>query len=327
MTAGSRSSKFPATCSSRAAGCVARPLKSDIPMLQTLSKTARRLLAGAAAIVALGVAVPALAEPALWAIKDKDSTIYLFGTIHVLKPDTAWRSPRIDKALNDSDDLTVEVLGADDPALMQPLVLKYGVDQATPLSKKLTPEDLKRIQTLAQGAGVPPQALEAMRPWLASISLSMLPVIKAGYDPKSGVEQVVQAQMKAAGKPAGSLETAEQQIRFFADMPPKVELEMLKSTLEDAEEGPAKIDKMVAAWASGDTKELETEFVTEMKTDYADVYDVLITDRNIAWAQQLKSKLAGSGVSFVAVGAGHLVGPDSVQVQLAKLGIKAQRVN
>jgi uncharacterized protein YbaP (TraB family) len=296
-------------------------------MLRTLSRTARRLLVGVASVVALGVAAPAMAEPALWAIKDKDSTIYLFGTIHVLKPDTKWRSPVIDKALNDSGDLTIEVLGAEDPAVMQPLVLKYGVDQANPLSKKLSPEDFKRIQVLAQGAGVPPQALEVVRPWLASISLAMLPIMKAGYDPRSGVEQVVQAQMKAAGKPATSLETAEQQIRFFADMSTKVEVEMLKSTLDDAEEGPSKIDKMVTAWASGDTKELETEFVTEMKADYADVYEVLLTDRNIAWSKQLKTKLAGSGVSFVAVGAGHLVGPDSVQVQLAKLGIKAERVN
>ncbi|WP_421737359.1 TraB/GumN family protein [Caulobacter sp.] len=295
-------------------------------MLSTFFKPARRAALGLVSVLLLGAAAPAMAEPALWAIKDKDSTIYLFGTIHVLKPDTQWRSARIDGALKASDDLVIEVLGADDPALMQPLVLKYGVDQATPLSKKLNPEDLKRAQTLAQGAGVPPQALEMMRPWLASISLAMLPVIKAGYDPKSGVEQVVQADMKAAGKPASSFETAEQQIRFFADMPVKTEVEMLKSTLDDAAEGPAKIDKMVSAWAAGDVQQLETEFVTEMKAEYADVYEVLLTDRNIDWAQKLKAKLDGSGVSFVAVGAGHLVGPDSVQVQLAKLGVNAERV-
>jgi len=296
-------------------------------MLRKLSRTARRLLVGVASAVALGAAAPAMAEPALWAIKDRDSTIYLFGTIHVLKPDTQWRSPAIDKALNDSGDLTLEVLGADDPAAMQPLILKYGVDPVTPLSRKLSPDDLNRLRRLAQGAGVPPQTLDVMRPWLASISLAMLPVIQAGYDPRSGVEQVVQAQMKAAGKPAASLESLDQQVRFFADMPAKVEVEMLKSTLDEAEEGPAKIDKMVAAWASGDTTALETAFVSEMKTDYADVYDVLITDRNVAWARQLKAKLDGKGISFVAVGAGHLVGPDSVQIQLAKLGIKAERAN
>jgi uncharacterized protein YbaP (TraB family) len=296
-------------------------------MLSTLFRPARRMAAGLVTILALGVAAPAMAEPALWAIKDKDSTIYLFGTIHVLRPETKWRSASIDSALKASGDLVIEVQGADDPALMQPLVMKYGLDQAKPLSTKLSPEDFKRATALAQSAGLPAQALEPMRPWLASISLAMLPVMKAGYDPKSGVEQVISAQMKADGKAASAFETAEQQIRFFADMPQKAEVDLFRSTLADADAGTAKIDSMVAAWAAGDLKALETQFVTEMKGPYADVYDVLLTKRNIDWAGQLKTKLAGSGVSFVAVGAGHLVGEDSVQVQLAKLGIKAERVN
>lgn len=296
-------------------------------MLCTLFKPARRALLGAVAVLSLGLAAPAVAQPALWAIKDQDSTIYLFGTIHVLKPQTAWRSPQLDAALKASDELVVEVLGADDPAVMQPLVLQYGLDRARPLSAKLAPDDFKRVLILSQGMGVPPQTLEMMRPWLASISLAMLPVIKAGYDPKSGVETVLQAQMAAAGKPATSLETAEQQIRFFADLPPAAEVEMLKATLADAEAGVSKIDAMVAAWASGNVKVLEDEFITEMKTDYAEAYEVLITARNRDWSRQLKTKLDGKGVSFVAVGAGHLVGPDSVQAQLAALGITAERVN
>lgn len=295
-------------------------------MLRTVFQPARRAFIGLVSLLALGLAAPATAEPALWAIKDQDSTIYLFGTIHVLKPQTQWRSPRIDQALKASDDLVIEVLGADDPAVMQPLVMQYGLDRATPLSQKLSSKDFKRAQGLAQAAGMPPQAMEVMRPWLASISLAMLPVIKAGYDPRSGVEQVISAEMKAAGKPVSSLETVEQQIRFFADMPTRTEVEMLQATLDDAEAGPAKIDSMVAAWAAGDLLALEEQFITEMKTNYAEVYGVLLTDRNRDWATQLKTRLAGSGVSFVAVGAGHLVGPDSLQAQLATLGVQAERV-
>jgi len=295
-------------------------------MLRTVFQPARRAFIGLVSLLALGLAAPATAEPALWAIKDQDSTIYLFGTIHVLKPQTQWRSPRINQALKASDDLVIEVLGADDPAVMQPLVMQYGLDRATPLSQKLSSKDFKRAQGLAQAAGMPPQAMEVMRPWLASISLAMLPVIKAGYDPRSGVEQVISGEMKAAGKSVSSLETVEQQIRFFADMPTKTEVEMLQATLDDAEAGPAKIDSMVAAWAAGDIRALEEQFITEMKTNYAEVYGVLLTDRNRDWATQLKTKLAGSGVSFVAVGAGHLVGPDSLQAQLATLGVQAERV-
>jgi len=286
----------------------------------------RRLAAGLVSVLALGLSGTALAEPALWKIHDADSTIYLFGTIHVLKPSTVWRSPTIDKALKDSGDLTLEIVGADDPAVMQPLVLKYGLDPNKPLSGKVDAASFQKASTLAQAGGVPPQLLNAMRPWLAAVQLSLIPVIKAGYDPKSGVETILAAEIKAAGKPEGAFETPEQQIRFFADLPVKTEVEFLSSVLDEADEGVGKIDKMVAAWASGDTAELETEFVTEMKGQYPELYDLLITKRNENWAGQLKTKLAGKGVSFVAVGSGHLVGPDSVQVQLAKLGVKAERV-
>jgi uncharacterized protein len=295
-------------------------------MLRDLNRHARRLCAGLISAMALAVAGPALAEPALWAIKDKDSTIYLFGTIHVLRPDTQWRSAKIDQAFKSSADLTLEIVGADDPAVMQPLVLKYGLDPAKPLSSKIGPEAFKHAAELARGGGVPPQALETMRPWLAAISLSMAPVIKAGYDPRSGVEQVLVKAAAETGKTKNALETPEQQIRFFADLPPKTEADFLRATLDDVDEGVAKIDKMVAAWAAGDVAELEKEFVSEMKSDYPELYELLLVKRNQDWATQLKTKLAGSGVSFVAVGSGHLVGPDSVQAQLAKLGIKAQRI-
>jgi uncharacterized protein YbaP (TraB family) len=295
-------------------------------MLRKFSGPARRIAAGLVSVLALGFAGTALAEPALWAIKDKDSTIYLFGTIHVLKPDTKWLSPKIDKAIADSGDLTLEIVGADDPNVMQPLVLKYGLDPAHPLSGKIPADQYKHAIEVAQLGGVPPQVLDMMRPWMAAVSLSLVPVVKAGYDPKSGVEQVLIRDTKAAGKPENAFETPEQQIRFFADLPAKTEADFLASTLDDVDDGVGKIDKMVAAWAAGDTAELEQEFVSEMKGEYPELYDLLIVKRNQDWAGQLKTKLAGSGVSFVAVGSGHLVGPDSVQAQLAKLGIKAERV-
>jgi uncharacterized protein YbaP (TraB family) len=165
-----------------------------------------------------------------------------------------------------------------------------------------------------------------MRPWLAALTVSLTPLLKAGYDPESGVEKLLTAQAKAAGKPISAFETMEQQVRFFADMTPAQEAQLLESTLDEIDDGPAKIDALVAAWAAGDQGELKRQMVEEMQADYPDVYKLLLVDRNQDWASQLKTRLAGSGVSFVAVGAGHLVGPDSLQAQLAKLGIKAERV-
>jgi uncharacterized protein YbaP (TraB family) len=284
---------------------------------------ARRFALALVAVLAMG-ASPVLAEPALWAIKDKDSTIYLFGTVHVLKPTTQWRSPRIAKAFQDADDVVMEIEQPEDAATTRALMLKYGVDPAAPLSTKLKPESYAKLQAAAQGMGFPPQALEPMRPWLAALTVSLTPLLRAGYDPESGVEKLLSAQAKAAGKPISAFETMEQQVRFFADMTPVQETQLLESTLDEIDDGPAKIDALVAAWAAGDQAELKRQMVDEMQSDYPDVYKLLLVDRNKDWARQLKTKLAGSGVSFVAVGAGHLAGPDSLQVQLKALGIKAK---
>jgi uncharacterized protein YbaP (TraB family) len=293
--------------------------------MMILPGSVRRFALALVALLAMG-ASPVLAEPALWTIKDKDSTIYLFGTVHVLRPTTQWRSPKIAKAFQDADDLVMEIEQPDDPATTRTLMLKYGVDQAAPLSSKLKPESYAKLQAAAQGMGFPPQALEPMRPWLAALTVSLTPLLKAGYDPESGVERLLSAEAKAAGKPISAFETMEQQVRFFADMTPAQETELLDSTLDEIDDGPAKIDALVAAWASSDQAELKRQMVDELQGEYPDVYKLLLVDRNKAWAGQLKTKLAGSGVSFVAVGAGHLAGPDSLQVQLKALGIKAKPV-
>ena len=286
---------------------------------------ARRFALALVALLALG-ASPVLAEPALWAIKDKDSTIYLFGTIHVLKPTTQWRSPRIAKAFQAADDVMMEIEQPEDQAATLALMQKYGVDQTTPLSSKLKPEVYAKLQAAAQGMGFPPQALEAMRPWRAALTVSLTPLLRAGYDPESGVEKLLTAQAKAAGKPISAFETLEQQVRFFADMTPAQEIHLLESSLDEIDDGPAEIDALVAAWAAGDQAELKRQMVDGLQGDYPDVYKLLLVERNKDWAKQLKTKLAGSGVSFVAVGAGHLAGPDSLQVQLKALGIRAKPV-
>ncbi|WP_426029697.1 TraB/GumN family protein [Caulobacter sp. DWP3-1-3b2] len=293
--------------------------------MMILTNLVRRCALALIALLAMG-ASPAFADPALWVIRDHDSTIYLFGTVHVLKPQTVWRSARITQAFEAADDVVMEVEQPDNPMAVQPLMLKYGVDRATPLSAKLSPETYAKLQAAAQGMGMAPGSLDPMRPWLAALTVSLTPILRAGYDPESGVEKVLTAHAKAAGKPVHAFETLEQQIRFFADMTPDQERGLLESTLADIDEGPAKIDLLVDAWARGDQVALKHEMIDEMRADYPGVYALLLVNRNKDWARQLKAKMAGSGVSFVAVGAGHLVGPDSLQAQLGALGILAEVV-
>lgn len=288
--------------------------------------TLRSRFAGAAISLAavLALAAPAAAEPALWAVRDADSTVYLFGTVHALRPDVSWRTPEFDAALRSASELWIEVDAGDDAAV-QALVVRLGVSPGTPLSSRLTPQERTRLTEVASSVGMPAAALEPMRPWLAALTLTVAPILKAGYDPESGVDKVLETAARADGKAVRTFESLEQQIRFFADLPPEQELEFLRSTLAEAEEPVAVIDRLATAWADGDVGALESGMIAEMRRDYPAIYDLLITQRNVAWAERIRTLMQGSGTHFVAVGAGHLVGPDSVQVQLRKSGLNASR--
>ena len=286
-----------------------------------------RQLFAALAIMLLACA-PALADPALWAAKSPTATIYLFGTVHVLPDGTQWRYPALDKALAASGKLYVEE-DDDDPVTMQLLVLQYGMDLQHPLSGKLDAADRARLDAAAKAAGVVggSATLDAMRPWLAALTISVAPIVKAGYDPKSGADKQLERAFRTSGKPVGAFETAEQQIRLFADLSPALQLDLLRNALDDYAEGPAQIGKLIGYWQSGDVAAIAENVNGGMREHYPDLYKVLLVERNLIWAKRIGVLLEGRGTIFVAVGAGHLAGPDSVLVQLRKLGIATERVH
>jgi uncharacterized protein YbaP (TraB family) len=265
------------------------------------------------------------AEPALWVIRDEDSTIYLFGTVHMLKPGTTWRTPRVEAAFNGADELVLE-LEDDDPAGMTPLIQQYGLDLAHPLSSKLGEEDRKRLAGVAQSLGIPVAQMEPLRPWLASLQIVLTGLMRAGFDPNAGVDKLLLAAARQAGKPVRAFETPEQQIRFFADLPPEIELDLLRQSLRDFEGGAALFDAIATGWAAGDVAAMERALVGDMRAGAPRLYQVIIVERNTDWANQIETRLKGKGSSFIAVGSAHLVGPDSVQAHLGRKGIVASRM-
>jgi uncharacterized protein YbaP (TraB family) len=281
---------------------------------------------GAVALLALPFSTPAFGQPALWEVKSSQSTVYLFGTVHLLPSDTDWRYPALDKALAASDSLTIE-LTDDDPAHMQALVTQYGLDPSHPLSAQLTAAENATLVKAAQTAGVPggEQTLDMMRPWLAALTLEMAPLIKAGLDPAHGVDKLLQAKMIKAGKPVNGLETSEQQISFLANMPQPLQLDFLRDTLHDANKDSSELTGLVTAWKNGDTNAIARLEEDDVRKESPDLYKTLIVDRNKAWATKIAALLQHPGTVFIAVGAAHLAGPDSVQAQLKSLGITVER--
>lgn len=296
--------------------------------LAAFGRLLRDMAISAAAVIGLSGA-PALAQPAMWAVRDADSTLYMLGTVHLLRPETQWRTATLDKAIAEAEELWLELPTTDAAAMaveMMPLVARYGLSPGKRLSDVLTREELKTLDEAAKLAGLSASQLNMFRPWFAALTISNAAVMRAGYDPLSGVDSKIEALFLERGiKPKG-LETAELQIRVFAGMTPEQELRYLRETMEEYGDAPIELDAMVDQWARADLPALEAMFVSEMKTEEPDLYAALLTNRNASWVSQIEGILAGKGVSFMAVGAGHLIGPDSVIAMLEARGVTAERV-
>lgn len=270
---------------------------------------------------------PPVAQPALWAVRDADSTIYLYGTIHLRKAGAPWGGPEAQRALNEAQEVWTEL--EIDPAKeagMQALVAQYGIDRERTLSSKMDAGHRAALQAAAAKIGMSPAHFEPMRPWLASLTLTVVPMMQAGYDPNAGVDRSVNAIARAAGKTMRWFETNEEQIRFFAGVSEQLQLQMLYESIDELNKGSTAMAELEAAWEKGDDRALAQEMVAEMARDYPELHEILLKKRNAAWADVLAREMAGSGVDFVAVGAAHLAGPDSVQSMLRARGFTVARL-
>lgn len=267
------------------------------------------------------------ADPALWVVKDKDTTIYLFGTVHILKPGLSWFDEAVKKAFDASGELVTELGGMPDPAAAQQLIMKYGVNMTGPTLTEKLPEDKRAAFAKAVAdLGLPQAAIDRFDPWLAGVQMTMISLARLGYNPQSGVEQALDTAAKAANKPVSGLETVEEQFSFFDSVSQEAQIKFLVETIDKLPEAGPTLDKMVAEWAEGDADGLAVVMNEGLEAS-PEVAKKLLSDRNARWAEWIDTRLDKPGVVFVAVGAGHLAGPESVQAYLAKRKIKSARVN
>ncbi len=266
------------------------------------------------------------ADPALWVVKDKDTTVYLFGTIHVLKPGLTWFDEAVKTAFDRADQVMLEMV-APDPKAMQALVEAKGLSPTGPtLSEKLPAKERLVLAKAVADMGLPAGALDRMQPWLAAVQLSVGPLGKQGYDVANGPEEVLTDAARKEGKPVVGLETAAQQIGYFSGLSQDAQIQFLESTLDELPTAGVTMDKMVDEWAHGRPDALAKEMNDSLK-DSPEVARVLLTERNARWANWVKARMARPGIVFVAVGAGHLAGPQSVIAMLQQQGVKVRRIN
>ncbi len=271
------------------------------------------------------------ATPALWKVQGVRGTVYLFGTVHVMKKDVRWETPIIAAALKSSGTLWLEISDVSDAAMkaMQPLILRLGVDVAHPLSTKLTKEDVAALDTAVKGMGYPGEAaVEPLQPWVVYLLLSALPLQAAGYEATSGIDRALQTEAAAAGKPVKGFETTEEQLHSLSDLPQADQVEMLHEELKDLPNGVRKTHEMVDDWERGDMEKIAAMEDDEMRQKEPGLYAKLLVNRNLRIADKLANILKdpATGTVFAAIGAAHLAGPDSVLKMLEKQGFVAARV-
>ncbi|HZG09271.1 MAG TPA: TraB/GumN family protein [Allosphingosinicella sp.] len=277
-------------------------------------------------LAGLAAAGSAHAAPALWAASDGDSTIYLFGTAHAVRADAKWRTPALDKALASSKALWLEIETSDDRSATLAVIQKLGMDPAASLATKLTPAMQAKLEAVLAQYGLPAAQVAPMRPWLAAMTLAMLPLAKAGLDPKAGADSALRESAKAQGDRIEGFDTPERQVRYLADLPEAEQIAFLENVLDRAAGGTDLPLKIAAAWEQGDLATIDSVLNSELKAKAPSLYRRLLVERNVRYADSIVELLARDQDQLVAVGVGHLVGSDSIVAMLEAKGIALRRI-
>jgi hypothetical protein len=272
----------------------------------------------------------ALAAPALWRVSDADSSVWLFGSIHILDKDRDWRTPRFDAALAEADHVYFEiVLDMDAYATLTRLSMLYGSNRdGRTLSDYLTQEQQDRLQAFLDEHGLLREQVEPMRPWLADLTFmatSMVGGGEGGMGRQAGVE--LQLLDEIAEDRRKELETAEIQFRMFAGVPDAQQVDSLMRTIENADSPEQELGSVAELWHSGDVDALARLMNASMGSTDSPMYRRLLTDRNRRWTTEIAEMLANNEDAMIVVGAGHLAGPVGVPTLLSEAGFKVERMD
>jgi hypothetical protein len=268
---------------------------------------------------------PQTARPALWEVKDPDTTVYLFGTIHLLPQNVQWRTSKFDQAVASADQLVVEtIIDEKNPTKLMSAMASLGLANGLPpLAERVPPAKRAALQAALKKNGMPPQALDRMKTWAAAFILLGQKFRELGLG--GGVEGVLKGDFSARGKPIGELETNLEQLTFFDKLPESAQRKLLEGSIEDNKAMTAEFGGMLRAWTKGDVQGIARTFDQDLSESPA-MQQALIRQRNANWSKWIEQRMAEPGAVMIAVGAGHLAGKDSVLEMLKKDGYKVRRL-
>jgi len=282
-------------------------------------------------LVAAGVAwliftSPVAALP-LWEIQGTSNQIRLLGSIHFLRPQDFPLPEAITNALMDADVVIMELdLTALNPITVQMVMLDKAIDpNGRGLEDLLDSRSYRKAQRLAAAVDIDLSTMRQYEPWYAALQITQLRLMQLGFDGSFGVETQILMQAIQHGKDLGGLETLEAQLDSMDSLPMDAQREFLMVTLEEAAAAGEMLDEIIDAWKSGDTAELEENFLSDLSAN-SELYDQLIVQRNRNWTKSIVSFTEDSRNYLIVVGALHLVGDDSVLKMLNDAGFSTRQI-
>jgi uncharacterized protein YbaP (TraB family) len=281
-------------------------------------------LAAASAAAAQTPATPG--KSFLWKVQSGTKLLYLAGSVHALSADVYPLSAAFERAFAASDTLVEEIdLSEADVLTLAPTILAKGMYlDGRRFDTVVSKETAALVAARLKDAGLPFQMFQAMKPWMVMLTVSALEAQQAGLDPALGLDKHFYDRAKAAGKTISGLESTASQIDRLDPMSVRLQEQLLRSSLSEAETARHSLKTIVAAWQRGDSATLEKTLLSDF-TEYPAAYRSLIVERNHNWIPQIDSCLARPTPCMVVVGAAHLIGPDGLLTLLQRKGYRIEQ--
>jgi len=264
----------------------------------------------------------------LWQVNGDSNSVYLLGSIHLLRPEDYPLPTALYAAYDDAEVLIMEIDMDDmDPFAAQVAFTTYGVLKDEQTLRDLMGDDLyAQALAAAEMIDIPLDMLRKTEPWYAAMTVQLMMLSRIGFDPTLGVEMHMMSKAQADGKPIEGFETVEEQVRFLDGMSLPAQREMLLSTLTESAKLGEMMDEMIDAWRHGDIAVLEADMLEEIAS-HEELNKALVTDRNARWVSRIDSLLDDSDDYLIIVGALHLIGKDGVPTQLRGLGYDVRQLS
>ncbi len=264
----------------------------------------------------------------MWKVAGASNSVYLLGSIHLLRSQDYPLPTAIDAAYDDAEVLIMEVDMDDmDPFAAQAAFTRYGVLHDDTTLRDLMGDGLYlEAIAAAEIIGIPLGMLQKTEPWYAAMTVEIMMLSRIGFNPALGVEMHMMSKATQDGKAIEGFETVEEQIQFLDGMSLQAQRDMLLSTLAESTKLGEMMDGLIEAWRHGDIAELEAGMLDEL-AKHEELNKTLVTDRNSRWVGQIEELLDDVDDYLIIVGALHLIGPQGVPNQLEDMGYDVHQLS